>query len=239
MAHIVPDSVSLFLWLATHWNRMVKFVVTNQFQIYIDPDWDEIDSLIDVLDASEYPDEPDLDWKAAEGDSESGEDVEAIETVFESEEDILIVSDSEGNGTEVSSDDGTAVSDAASTEVEDGADALRERRPTYRLRQRLYTLTDYSSSINFVDLTLTCKYFSNDVRLMRITIMGNLVLLEVIFKSLGQTFSIRVSNVIERTQYVCVLSECALSLVRPHGTSKSLSLVLPPSESQELSITKC
>ena len=71
------------------------------------------DLLIDVLDDSEQPDEPNPELKASEAEYEG---VGAIESVSEGE--ILIVSDSEENVTEVSADDESVASDTPSTEGE-------------------------------------------------------------------------------------------------------------------------
>ena len=66
--------------------------------------------LIDVLDDSEQPYEPNPEWEASEAEYER---VGAIEAVSEGE--ILIVFDSEENVTEVSADDESVASDAPST----------------------------------------------------------------------------------------------------------------------------
>lgn len=56
-----------------------------------------------MFDDFEWPDEPDLKWKVAKAEADA--DLEVIDTVFENGEEILIVSDSEGNGTKVIVDD--------------------------------------------------------------------------------------------------------------------------------------
>ena len=81
------------MWLLTNWNGAVEFIVVeNQFQLHVDPEWPLNDPLIDVIDDSEWFEEPDVEWEAAELEYP----IDVIESVSERGE-ILIISDSKGN----------------------------------------------------------------------------------------------------------------------------------------------
>ena len=92
MATLDPNALPFYLWLFNHWNGIVEFVMING-QLHLDwPSYSPLnDPIMELLDDS----------------------------VSEGGEVILIVSDSEGNGAEVSANDDSIASDAPSTEIED------------------------------------------------------------------------------------------------------------------------
>ena len=64
----------------------------GKFTLYLDPDWPLDDPNIHVIDDSEWPDDPDPKWEAAEAE---------YEPIFEGGELTVILTDNAGNGFEV------------------------------------------------------------------------------------------------------------------------------------------
>ena len=92
MEKLEPDPLPLLLWVMNHWNGLMEFVYVNgEFSHVVWPAYD--------------PHEDDPNW-----------DQNELETASNGEDEILVVSNSEGDATEVSEED---VSDAPNTEFVD------------------------------------------------------------------------------------------------------------------------
>ena len=113
METLDPNPIPFFTWLLAHWNGLVEYVLVNgQFHIHEIPDWLLDSSFNEVIDDSE--------WENTESDAET----DVLETVSEEgDEEVIVISDDEGDATEVDADGETEESETERTEGEDGEDA--------------------------------------------------------------------------------------------------------------------
>ena len=88
-----PDPSPFYDWLSYFYNGNFEYMSKNgEFTLYLDSDWLLDDPNIHVIDDTEWPDDPDPEWEAAEAE---------YEPIFEDGELTVILTDNAGNGFEV------------------------------------------------------------------------------------------------------------------------------------------